>query len=49
MQGIEFQIINDSDEAAKGLERLERALSNLKINVKKDSEFDKNIKNLKNK
>ena len=34
MQGIEFQIINDSDEAAKGLERLERALSNLKINVK---------------
>lgn len=34
MQGIEFQIINDSDEAAKGLERLERALSDLKINVK---------------
>lgn len=37
MQGIEFQIINDSDEAAKGLERLERALSNLKINVKEGS------------
>lgn len=34
MQGIEFQIINDSDEAANGLERLGRSLSNLKVNVK---------------
>ncbi len=34
MQGIEFQIINDSDEAAKGLERLGRALSGLKTDVK---------------
>lgn len=34
MQGIEFQIINDSDEAAKGLERLGSALSGLKTDVK---------------
>lgn len=34
MQGIEFQIINDSDEAANGLERLGSALSGLKTDVK---------------
>lgn len=34
MQGIEFQIVNDSDEAAKGLERLGSALSGLKTDVK---------------
>lgn len=45
MQGIEFQIINDSDEAAKGLERLERALSNLKINVKEGASFLSQIGN----
>nr|DAH77032.1 MAG TPA: minor tail protein [Caudoviricetes sp.] len=34
MQGIEFQIINDSDEATNSIERLGQALSALKINVK---------------
>ena len=34
MQGIEFQIINDSDEATNSIERLGKALSELKINVK---------------
>lgn len=34
MQGIEFQIINDSDEATNSIERLGQALSELKTNVK---------------
>ena len=34
MQGIEFQIVNDSDEAANGLKRLGSALSGLKTDVK---------------
>ena len=34
MQGIEFQIINDSDEATNSIERLGKALAELKINVK---------------
>ena len=34
MQGIEFQIINDSDEATNSIERLGQALSELKANVK---------------
>lgn len=34
MQGIEFQIINDSDEATKSIEQLGKALAELKINVK---------------
>lgn len=34
MQGIEFQIINDSDEATNSIERLWKALAELKINVK---------------
>lgn len=34
MQGIEFQIINDSDEATNSIERLGKALSELKTNVK---------------
>ena len=34
MQGIEFQIINDSDEATNSIERLGQALAELKINVK---------------
>lgn len=34
MQGIEFQIINDSDDATNSIERLGKALAELKINVK---------------
>lgn len=34
MQGIEFQIINDSDEATNSIEQLGKALAELKINVK---------------
>lgn len=34
MQGIEFQIINDSDEATNSIERLGKALAELKTNVK---------------
>lgn len=33
MQGIEFEIINDSKEAVAGIEKLSNALSKLKINV----------------
>lgn len=33
MQGIEFQIINDSDEAASGLDRLAQSLANLKTSL----------------
>ena len=52
MQGIEFQIINDSDEAAEGLERLGSALSGLKTDVKDGtsslSSAAKSIANLRN-
>lgn len=34
MQGIEFQIVNDSEAAAQGIERLGKALSGLKTDVK---------------
>lgn len=33
MQGIEFQIINDSEDASKGIEKLSSALENLKSSI----------------
>lgn len=33
MQGIEFQIVNDSDDAAAGIDKLANSLSRLKLNI----------------